>query len=104
MRGASLVLSARNLETSDVYFIASLGYAAFYNRTASLYRGARSYCLFEITAIKNASMHLHRYEFVCVKKTVLSLGRAAIVCYIAAEKIGKVRCGRGESNGLSMAL
>lgn len=33
MRNASLLLSARNLETSDVYFIAGLGYAAFYNRT-----------------------------------------------------------------------
>lgn len=33
MRNASLLLSARNLETSVVYFIASLGYAAFYNCT-----------------------------------------------------------------------
>lgn len=44
-------------------------------------------------------MHLHRYEVVCVEKTARSLGSAAIVCPLAAEKIGKVRCRRGESNG-----
>lgn len=57
MRSASLVLSARNLKTSDVYFIASLGYAAFYNRTAGNSVEERSYCLFRITTIKHGDVH-----------------------------------------------
>lgn len=39
------------METSDVYFIASLEYAAFYNRTAG--NGVGSYCLFKIITIKS---------------------------------------------------
>lgn len=58
MRSASLVLSARNLETSDVYFIASLGYAAFYNRTASLLRRGE-----ELLLIQNYNHKESEYAF-----------------------------------------